>query len=198
MTDPSREDDPLALFRSWYEAAAGAEIDKPNAMTLATVGLDDRPKARIVLLSSFDERGLVFHTNYLSAKGRELERVPWAALVFWWDPLGWQVRVEGRVEKTSGEESDAYFAGRPRGSQIGAWASAQSEAIAHRGVLEAAVEEYARRFAHGPVPRPPHWGGYRVVPDRWEFWIAREDRLHDRFAYDRNDGGGWYRRRLAP
>lgn len=190
-------DDPLALFRAWYDRAAAAGIAKPNAMTLATVGPDGKPSARIVLLSSYDQRGFVFHTNYESRKGEELALSPRAALLFWWDPLGLQVRIEGRVEMTSGEESDRYFAGRPRGSQIGAWASDQSRLIDGRGALEERVRELEQRYAGRPVPRPPHWGGYRVIPEVYEFWEDRENRLHERVRYERA-AGGWRAVRLAP
>ncbi len=166
-------------------------------MALATVGPGGRPAVRMVLLSSFDERGFVFHTNYRSRKGEEIAQSSRVALSLWWDPLARQVRVEGRAERTSAAESDAYFAGRPRGSQLGAWASNQSAVIPDRAVLEERVLEAERRYAGGPVPRPPHWGGYRVVPDLIEFWEGRESRLHDRIRY-RREAGGWVAERLAP
>ncbi len=191
-------DDPMEIFRRRYGEAVRLGIEKANAMTLATAGPDGRPSGRMVLLSSSDERGFVFHTNFDSRKGEEIARNPRVALVFWWDPLGLQVRVEGRAEKTSAAESDAYFAGRPRGSQLGAWASDQSRPIPGRAVLEERLRELERRYAGGPVPRPPHWGGYRVVPDAIEFWEQRENRLHDRVLYLRVEGGGWRRERLAP
>ncbi|HEX9627967.1 MAG TPA: pyridoxamine 5'-phosphate oxidase [Acidiferrobacterales bacterium] len=190
--------DPITQFAQWYDRAAAAGIDKPHAMTLATVAADGRPAARVVLLSRFDDAGFVFHTNYASRKGEELAARPHAALVFWWDPLGLQVRIEGRVEKTPPEESDAYFAGRPRGSQVAAWASDQSRAIPDRDHLEARMTELERRYAGRPVPRPPHWGGYRLIPDSIEFWENRDNRLHDRLRYRRGAGGGWQVERLAP
>ena len=167
-------------------------------MALSTVGPGGRPAVRMVLLSSFDERGFVFHTNYRSRKGEEIAASPRVALVLWWEPLARQVRLEGRAEKTGFEESDAYFAGRPRGSQLGAWASEQSAVIPDRASLEERLREAERRYAGGPVPRPPHWGGYRVVPDAIEFWEGRESRLHDRVRYQRVEGGGWRVERLAP
>lgn len=190
--------DPMELFRRWYDDAVRAGVEKVNAMALATVGTDGRPSGRMVLLSSFDERSFVFHTNYRSQKGREMARDPRVALVLWWGPLERQVRIEGRAEKTSAADSDAYFAGRPRGSQLGAWASEQSAVIPDRAVLEESLRELERRYAGGPVPRPPHWGGYRVVPDAIEFWEGRENRLHDRARYRRGEGWGWLVERLAP
>lgn len=175
--------DPLTLFRAWYDQARSAAIAKPNAMTLATVGADGKPASRIVLLSSYDERGFVFHTNYLSRKGEDLAHMPWASLLFWWDPLGYQVRIEGSVERTSLAESDAYFAGRPRGAQIGAWASTQSRPLLNRAALMDQVQAFMRRFEGEPVPRPPHWGGYRLLPRSFEFWQDCGDRLHDRISY---------------
>lgn len=190
--------DPISIFQDWYDKARQAGIEKPHAMTIATVGADGNPSARVVLLSSFDERGFVFHTNYESRKGEELSHQPQAALVFWWDPLGYQVRIEGRVEKTSAQESDAYFAGRPRGSQLGAWVSDQSNTIEGRAILEDRMEELTRQYSGKTVPRPPHWGGYRVVAHRIEFWEHRDDRLHDRIRYERPENGEWRSVRLAP
>lgn len=191
-------DDPLVLFRAWFDKASAAGVAKPNAMTLATVDEAGRPSSRVVLLSSYDAHGFVFHTNYGSRKGEHIARLPWAALLFWWDPLGYQVRIEGPVEMTTGEESDTYFAGRPRGSQIGAWASDQSRVIGSRAALEERARELEHRYAGRPVPRPPHWGGYRVVPDVFEFWEDRENRLHERVRYERSRQGGWQSVRLAP
>jgi pyridoxamine 5'-phosphate oxidase len=189
---------PIAQFAEWFSRASSCGIDKPHAMTLATVGADGRASARMVLLSSFDERGFVFHTNYESEKARAIAGNPQVALVLWWDPLGYQVRIEGRAEKTSAAESDAYFAGRPRGSQLGAWASHQSEVIESRVVLEQRLHELEREHQGRPVPRPPHWGGYRVTPYAIEFWENRENRLHERLRFERVDNGVWRRQRLAP
>ncbi len=189
---------PLALFADWFERASRAGIDKPHAMVLATAGADGPPSARVVLLTSHDERGFVFHTNYESEKGAEIAENDWVALVFWWDPLGYQVRIEGRAEKTSAAESDAYFAKRPRGSQLGAWASDQSRAIPSREWLEERVRALEQQYRGRSVPRPPHWGGYRVIPHAFEFWQDRADRLHERIRYERDAQGGWRSTRLAP
>lgn len=189
---------PLAIFADWFERASRAGIDKPHAMVLATAGADGRPATRVVLLSSHDERGFVFHTNYESEKGAEIAENDWVSLVFWWDPLGYQVRIEGRAEKTSAAESDAYFAKRPRGSQLGAWASDQSRAIPSREWLEEHVRALEQQYQGRSVPRPPHWGGYRVIPHAFEFWQDRADRLHERIRYERDAQGGWRTTRLAP
>lgn len=189
---------PLALFADWFERASRAGIDKPHAMVLATAGADGPPSARVVLLTSHDERGFVFHTNYESEKGAEIAENDGVSLVFWWDPLGYQVRIEGRAEKTSAAESDAYFAKRPRGSQLGAWASDQSRAIPSREWLEERVRALEQQYRGRSVPRPPHWGGYRVIPHAFEFWQDRADRLHERIRYERDAQGGWRSTRLAP
>jgi pyridoxamine 5'-phosphate oxidase len=188
--------DPMAQFRTWFEQALKAELPEPNAMTLATVGADGRPSTRVVLIKGYDARGIVWYTNYASRKGRELEATPFAALQFHWVELERVVRIEGRVEKASADESDAYYASRPLDSRLGAWASPQSEVIAGRAVLVAAAAKAAVQHGLHP-PRPPHWGGYRLVPDRWEFWQGRKSRLHDRLRY-RLDQGTWVRERLAP
>ncbi|MEY3273164.1 MAG: pyridoxamine 5-phosphate oxidase [Pseudomonadota bacterium] len=188
--------DPLQQFRTWLDQALKAELPEPNAMTLATVGADGRPSTRVVLIKGCDERGIVWYTNYDSRKGRELAAQPFAALQFHWVELERVVRVEGRVEKTGADESDAYYASRPLDSRLGAWASPQSQVIAGRAVLVTAAAKAAVTHGLNP-PRPPHWGGYRLVPDRWEFWQGRKSRLHDRLRY-RLEGGAWLRERLAP
>lgn len=189
--------DPFDLFRDWYEEARGSSLPLSNAMALATVRKDGTPASRMVLLSSYDRRGFVFHTNYESAKGREIADCPRAALLFWWEPMNRQVRIEGSVEKTSSEESDAYFANRPRGARLGAWASDQSRPLPHREMLEARMREITSRHAGAPVPRPPHWGGFRVIPSIFEFWAGREDRLHERIRYERTTRG-WETTGLFP
>jgi pyridoxamine 5'-phosphate oxidase len=197
--DPATVDtDPVAQFRSWFADVEAAGLLEPNAMILATVDDAGRPAARTVLLKGLDDRGLVFYTNLDSAKGRQIAGHPLAALVFGWHLASVQVRVEGTVEAVSAGESDAYFASRPRESQLGAWASAQSEPAASRDALDAAYSEVEREFADGVIPRPPFWGGLRVVPQRWEFWAGRQGRLHDRVEYRRDDAGGWSRTRLQP
>ena len=188
--------DPLAQFRTWMDDAFAAQVPEPNAMTLATVGADGRPSTRIVLIKGFDARGIVWFTNYDSRKGRELAAHPVAALQFHWVELERVVRIEGRVERVAQAESDAYFASRPLDSRLGAWASPQSEVIASRGVLVANAAKVSARFLLDP-PRPPHWGGFRLQPDTWEFWQGRKSRLHDRLRY-RLDGGARVRERLAP
>lgn len=187
---------PFAQFERWLNEAISGEIAEPTAMTLATVGPDLRPNSRVVLLKACDPRGLVWYTNYLSRKGRDLAGNPYAALQFHWVELERVVRIEGQVEKTSAEESDAYYASRPLDSRIGAWASPQSEVIADRSVLIKNAAIYATKHLLAP-PRPPHWGGYRLVPDRFEFWQGRRSRLHDRLRYLLQDGA-WVRQRLAP
>ena len=192
--------DPLAQFTAWLEQAIAAEIAEPNAMTLATVGEDGRPSTRIVLIKGLDARGIVWYTNYESRKGRELAANPQAALQFHWVELERVVRIEGRVEKVSSAESDAYFASRPLDSRIGAWASPQSQVIASRGTLVTQAAVYGARYLLAP-PRPPHWGGYRLLPEAWEFWQGRKSRLHDRLRYRRSSESGdtgWLRERLAP
>ena len=188
--------DPLRQFETWMGEAFAAKVPEPNAMTLATVGADGRPSTRIVLIKGFDARGIVWFTNYDSRKGRELAVHPFAALQFHWVELERVVRIEGSVERVDAAESDAYFASRPLDSRIGAWASPQSEVIASRGVLVANAAKVAAKFLMNP-PRPPHWGGFRLKPETWEFWQGRKSRLHDRLRY-RLDGGAWTRERLAP
>jgi pyridoxamine 5'-phosphate oxidase len=190
---------PFAQFDRWFKEALDAKLPEPNTMTLATVGDDGRPSARIVLIKGVDERGFVFFTNYESRKGRDLAANPHAALLFYWIELERQVRIEGRIEKTSADESDRYFASRPLGSRIGAWASEQSAVIDSRATLEAREKAVNERYGENP-PRPPHWGGYRVVPDAIEFWQGRPSRLHDRLLYTRDAaaGSGWTISRLSP
>jgi pyridoxamine 5'-phosphate oxidase len=189
--------DPLDQFRGWFAEAAVA-LEVPEAMAVATATADAAPSVRMVLLKAVDDRGLVFYSHYTSRKGRELEANPQAALLFHWAPLGRQVRVEGSVERVSAEESDAYFATRPRGAQLGALASNQSEELGSRAELEARLAEVERDLGGDPVPRPPTWGGFRLVPAAWEFWQHRDDRLHDRFRYERDPSGGWRIERLFP
>ena len=188
--------DPLKQFDQWMGEAIAAEVPEPNAMTLATVAGDLRPSTRPVLIKGYDERGIVWYTNYESRKGGELAGNPYAALQFHWVELERVVRIEGRVEKTGAEESDAYFATRPLDSRIGAWASPQSRVIESRTSLVTAAARYSAQFLLNP-PRPPHWGGYRLVPDEWQFWQGRRSRLHDRLRY-RLANGAWIRERLAP
>ena len=188
---------PGQQFSKWLEEAIAAQLPEPNAMTLATVGSDLRPSTRVVLIKGLDQRGIVWFTNYESRKGKEITGNPHAALQFHWVELERVVRIEGRVEKISDEESDAYFHSRPLDSRIGAWASPQSEVISGRGELVANAAKFGAKFMLQP-PRPPHWGGYRLLADRWEFWQGRRSRLHDRLRYTQQAGGDWLRERLAP
>lgn len=187
---------PLQQFDQWLNEAIASQIPEPNAMTLATVGSDLRPSTRVVLVKGYDERGIVWFTNYDSRKGQQIAGNPYAALQFHWVELERVVRIEGVVEKVSAEESDAYFASRPLDSRIGAWASPQSQVIEGRSVLVTNAARYGAQFLLNP-PRPPHWGGYRLKADQWEFWQGRKSRLHDRLRY-RLEGGNWLRERLAP
>ena len=196
LSEEASHADPLQQFDRWLTEAIAAEIPEPNAMTLATVGGDLRPSTRIVLIKGYDARGIVWYTNYNSRKGQELAGNPWAALQFHWVELERVVRIEGRVHKVDDAESDAYYASRPLDSRIGAWASPQSEVISGRDVLVKNAALYAAKHLLSP-PRPPHWGGFRLVPDRWEFWQGRKSRLHDRLRY-RLEDGNWVRERLAP
>jgi pyridoxamine 5'-phosphate oxidase len=196
LDESASASNPLDQFRLWFEQALGAALPEPNAMTLATVGPDGRPSTRVVLIKGFDESGLVWYTNYESRKAHELAHQPFAALQFHWVELERVVRIEGRVERTGDAESDAYFASRPLDSRLGAWASPQSRVIGSRAELVVAAAAAAARYALQP-PRPPHWGGFRLQPDAYEFWQGRKSRLHDRLRY-RLAGSAWIRERLAP
>ena len=196
LDETAAAEQPLRQFETWLQQAIDARLPEPNAMTLATVGADGRPSTRVVLIKGVDARGLAWYTNFNSRKGQELASNPMAALQFHWVELERVVRIEGRVEKVADAEADAYYASRPLDSRLGAWASPQSQVINGRAVLVAQAARYAAQFALSP-PRPTHWGGYRLVPDRWEFWQGRKSRLHDRLRY-RLDGTNWVRERLAP
>ena len=189
---------PFTQFQQWFDQALAAQLLEPNAMTVATATADGKPKARMVLLKDFDERGFVFYTNYNSQKGQELAENPQASLVFWWAELERQVRISGRVEKVSETESDKYFYGRPLNSRLGAWASNQSEVIESREVLTRQLQELQTKYHNQDIKRPPHWGGLRVIPTEIEFWQGRPSRLHDRLRYTRLDDGTWKIERLSP
>jgi pyridoxamine 5'-phosphate oxidase len=197
MLEGELDADPLRQFARWFDDAVAAGVRFPETMTLATASADGRPSARMVLLKGADDRGFAFYTNLDSRKGRELGQNPRAALVLYWQALGRQVRVEGVVEQVGFDESAAYWATRPRASRVSAWASPQSEPVPSRDELEEAAAEIDRDFAGEDVPLPPHWGGYRVVPETIELWEHRDDRLHDRVLYTREDRG-WRMERLAP
>lgn len=196
LSEDASASDPLKQFERWLNEAIQSEVPEPNAMTVATVASNLRPSTRVVLIKGYDERGIVWYTNYDSRKGQELAGNPFAALQFHWVELERVVRIEGRMEKISDAESDAYFHSRPLDSRIGAWASPQSQVIDGRTVLVTNAAKYATQFMLNP-PRPPHWGGYRLVPDEWQFWQGRRSRLHDRLRYRINEGD-WLRERLAP
>lgn len=198
LTFEETDASPFKQFQSWFEAAQRSEVREPNAMTLATVNAEGRPKARIVLLKQVDDTGFVFFTNYDSQKGKDISANPFASLVFFWDAQQRQVRIEGRVEKIAATESEAYFQSRPKGSQIGATASPQSEVIPNRKVLKEKVADLEKQYGdQETLPLPLNWGGYRLIPDQIEFWQGRSSRLHDRIRY-RLEGGNWLRERLAP
>ena len=196
LSEDACASDPLKQFERWLNEAIHSEVPEPNAMTVATVASNMRPSTRVVLIKGYDERGIVWYTNYESRKGQELAGNPFAALQFHWVELERVVRIEGRMEKISDAESDAYFHSRPLDSRIGAWASPQSQVIDGRTVLITNAAKYAAQFMLNP-PRPPHWGGYRLIPDEWQFWQGRKSRLHDRLRYRFNEGD-WIRERLAP
>lgn len=201
-SEPLREadvdSDPVRQFAAWFAAAGETEIRMPEAVALATVAGDGAPSLRMVLMKGFDEHGFRFFTNYTSRKGRELAANPRGALLFYWDPLGRQVRIEGPVQRTSPEESRAYVVSRPRGSQLSALASPQSEVVVSRAALEDRVAALSAELGESDPPVPDHWGGFRLVPERFEFWQNREDRLHDRLLYTPSAAGGWRIERLAP
>ncbi|MGY8523843.1 pyridoxamine 5'-phosphate oxidase [Paracidovorax citrulli] len=197
LTENDVATDPVDQFQRWFDEALTAKLPEPNAMTLATVNADGQPSARIVLLKGLDARGFTFFTNYQSRKGLDMEANPLAALLFHWVQLERQVRIEGRVQKVSDAESDAYFLSRPLGSRLGAWASEQSAEVPDREFLEQREASFRERFGDDP-PRPPHWGGYLLVPTRVEFWQGRPSRLHDRIVYLREPNGAWRIARLSP
>lgn len=198
LSEAELNSDPIAQFNVWFQQALDADLLEPNAMTIATATPDGKPTARIVLLKGVDQRGFVFYTNYESQKGQQLIANPYAALVFLWDKLERQIRIEGKVVKLDREESAAYFHSRPKASQLGAWASAQSRVIPNREVLEQKLEDLQTQYKDETVPIPEHWGGFRVVPNRIEFWQGRPSRLHDRLVYDLKDDHSWQIQRLSP
>jgi pyridoxamine 5'-phosphate oxidase len=197
LTEQEAGSDPIALFQQWFDAALEAKLPEPNAMTLATCTREGKPSARTVLLKILDQRGFTFFTNYNSRKGEELAQNPYAAAVFLWHEFERQVRVEGTVEKASAQESDEYYISRPLGSRLGAWASRQSEVIPDREYLEREQAELLARYPDGNIPRPEHWGGYRIIPESIEFWQGRPNRLHDRIRF-RKTASGWVVERLSP
>jgi len=189
---------PFEQFTLWFDQAVATKLPEPNAMTLATATPDGKPSARMVLLKGYDERGFIFYTNYKSRKGQQLLANPWGAIAFWWTQLERQVRIEGQIEQVSPEESDAYFHSRPQDSQLGAWASEQSQVIDSREVLEQRLQQLKKEYENKTIPRPPHWGGFRLIPVAIEFWQGRPSRLHDRLLYQRTEEGSWMIQRLSP
>jgi len=198
LSEKDAHPNPFAQFKIWFDQALAAKLPEPNAMTIATATLDGKPSARMVLLKDYDERGFVFYTNYESHKGQQLVENPWGAIAFWWAELERQVRIEGRIEKVSPAESDAYFHSRPKDSQLGAWVSNQSQVIDSREVLEQRLQQLKEEYENKEVPRPPHWGGFRLIPAEIEFWQGRPSRLHDRLLYRRSEDGSWGIQRLSP
>ena len=197
LNESDADPNPVKQFETWFEEALGAGLHEPNAMTLATATPEGKPSTRTILLKGYDERGFVFYTNYEGRKANEMATNPHVALLFYWGELERQVRVEGRAYRIPEEESDAYYARRPRGSRLGAWASEQSRPVESRNVLEERVRELEAEYEEREIPRPPFWGGYRVEPESFEFWQGRENRLHDRLLYTPSDGG-WKMGRLQP
>ncbi|QSJ17096.1 pyridoxamine 5'-phosphate oxidase [Nostoc sp. UHCC 0702] len=198
LSETEINSNPFIQFKKWFDQALAAQLPEPNAMTIATAMPDGKPSARMVLLKDFDERGFVFFTNYNSRKGQELAENPQASLVFWWAELERQVRISGHVEKVSENESDKYFDSRPANSRLGAWVSNQSEVIESGEVLQQRMQEFQSKYENQEIPRPPHWGGLRVIPAEIEFWQGRPSRLHDRLLYTRSIDGNWKIERLSP
>ncbi len=198
LDDDAVGHDPVSFFQKWFAEAKNAQVTEVNAMTLATADGKGIPHARIVLLKGLDQNDFVFFTNYDSAKGNDINANPFAALVFFWKELERQVRVEGKIEKIPAAESDTYFRSRPVGSRLGAWASPQSQEITDRNILDTNYARYEKEFSTGEIPRPPHWGGYRVMPNHIEFWQGRSSRMHDRILFTKNERGEWCKSRLAP
>ncbi len=198
LSETDADRNPFKQFQVWFDQALAAQLPEPNAMTVATVTKSGKPRARVVLLKNFDERGFVFYTNYHSHKGQELADNPQAAIAFWWAELERQVRIEGRVLKVSDRESDEYFHSRPFNSRLGAWASEQSQVIESREVLEQRLQDLKTKYENQDIPRPPDWGGFRVIPTAIEFWQGRPSRLHDRLLYSLLDDGSWQIERLSP